>query len=48
MINLELNIKLKDDFNKNGFLIILVPAHNKLYSNLDKAVGHYKRYEKSF
>ena len=34
--------------NKNGYLILLVPAHNKLYSNLDKAVGHYRRYEKSF
>ena len=28
--------------------MILVPAHNKLYSNLDKDVGHYRRYEKSF
>ena len=34
--------------NKDGYLILLVPAHNKLYSNLDKAVGHYRRYEKSF
>jgi len=34
--------------NKNGYLVILVPAHNKLYSNLDKGVGHYRRYEKSF
>ena len=34
--------------HKDGYLIILVPAHNKLYSNLDKAVGHYRRYEKSF
>ena len=31
-----------------GHLIILVPAHNELFSNLDKAVGHYRRYEKSF
>lgn len=30
--------------NKGGFLIILVPAHQKLYGNLDKAVGHYRRY----
>ena len=34
--------------NKEGYLVILVPAHNKLYSNLDKDVGHYRRYEKSF
>ena len=25
--------------NKNGFLIIMVPAHQKIYSNLDRAVG---------
>ena len=29
-------------------MVILVPAHNKLYSNLDKDVGHYRRYDKSF
>ena len=34
--------------NQNGYLVILVPAHNKLYSNLDRDVGHYRRYEKSF
>ena len=34
--------------NQNGYLVILVPAHNKLYGNLDKDVGHYRRYEKSF
>ena len=33
---------------KNGFLIILVPAHNKLYSKFDKAVGHHKRYDLEF
>jgi SAM-dependent methyltransferase len=33
---------------KNGSLIILVPAHNKMYSNLDKIVGHYRRYELDF
>ena len=32
--------------SKNGYLVILVPAHNKLYSNLDKEVGHYRRYDK--
>ena len=29
---------------KNGYLIILVPAHQSMYSNLDKLVGHYRRY----
>jgi phospholipid N-methyltransferase len=34
--------------NKNGFLIIMVPAHQKIYSNLDRAVGHFRRYEVEF
>tara|TARA_E500000178_G_C16973175_1_gene731989 strand:+ start:871 stop:1554 length:684 start_codon:yes stop_codon:yes gene_type:complete len=34
--------------NKGGHLIILVPAHQKLYSNLDKAVGHFRRYDLSY
>ena len=33
---------------KNGILIILSPAHQKLYSNLDKIVGHFRRYQKDF
>lgn len=28
------------------FLILLVPAHNILFSNFDKSVGHHRRYEK--
>ncbi len=32
----------------NGFLIIMAPAHQKMFSNLDKNVGHYRRYEKEF
>lgn len=31
--------------NKGGNLIILVPAHQNLYSKFDRAVGHYKRYD---
>ena len=38
----------KQKIKKRGYLIIMVPAHPKIYSNLDKAVGHYRRYEKSF
>ena len=34
--------------NDGGFLIILVPAHQKLYSKFDKAIGHHKRYEIEF
>ena len=34
--------------NKDGVLIIMVPAHQKMYSNLDKAVGHFRRYELEF
>ena len=26
----------------------MVPAHQKIFSNLDKAVGHFRRYEKKF
>mgnify|MGYP001073856935 CR=1 FL=1 len=34
--------------NKGGHLIILVPAHQKIYSKLDKVVGHFKRYDIDF
>ena len=34
--------------NDNGILIIMVPAHQKMYSNLDKVVGHYRRYDIDF
>ena len=37
-----------DKLNNEGSLIFLVPAHNKLYSKFDKAVGHFKRYEIDF
>lgn len=29
-----------------GHLIVLVPAHNYLYSEFDKSIGHYRRYNK--
>jgi SAM-dependent methyltransferase len=28
-----------------GHLILLVPAHQRLYGTLDRALGHYRRYE---
>jgi SAM-dependent methyltransferase len=43
----EINLAL-DKLYKNGFLIILVPAHQKLYTAFDKAVGHYRRYSANF
>ncbi len=45
----------KDEINKainklqtHGYLVVLVPAHDKLFSKFDKAVGHFRRYEKDF
>ena len=32
----------------NGHLIICVPAHNYMYSNFDKEIGHFRRYKKTF
>ena len=37
-----------EKLEKNGHLIILVPAHQKIYSKFDKAVGHFRRYEIEF
>ena len=37
-----------EKLNKGGHLIILVPAHQKMYSKFDKAIGHYKRYDIDF
>jgi SAM-dependent methyltransferase len=31
---------------KNGHLIIMVPAFQHLYSDYDKSIGHFRRYEK--
>ena len=38
----------KKKLNNGGHLIIMVPAHQKIYGNLDKAVGHFRRYEENF
>jgi SAM-dependent methyltransferase len=32
--------------DENGYLIVLVPAHQFLYNEFDKAIGHYRRYNK--
>ena len=34
--------------NTNGHLIVMVPAHQKLYTNFDKSIGHFRRYEREF
>ncbi|CAN1500255.1 AdoMet_MTases domain containing protein [Burkholderiaceae bacterium] len=48
---------IKDDRNQlceayahllpGGYLVILSPAHPFLYSSFDKAIGHYRRYNKA-
>jgi SAM-dependent methyltransferase len=30
-----------------GHLILLVPAHTRLYGTIDRAIGHHRRYDKS-
>lgn len=32
--------------NKNGCLILLVPAHQWLYGEIDKSIDHFRRYDK--
>lgn len=38
----------KSKLNNGGHIVIIVPAHQEIFSNLDKAVGHFRRYEKNF
>ncbi len=38
--------KLMSFLNKDGYLIIQVPAFSYLFSDYDHMVGHFKRYEK--
>ena len=37
-----------EKLEEGGRLIIMVPKHQKLYSNFDKAIGHFRRYELDF
>lgn len=30
-----------------GVLVVLAPAHNRLYTEFDRAIGHHRRYSKS-
>lgn len=43
----EINISLSK-LNKKGYLVILVPAHNELYTKFDKEIGHFRRYKINF
>ncbi len=38
--------RAKDLLAENGYLIVLVPAHQFLYNEFDKAIGHYRRYDR--
>lgn len=39
-------IKAFNHLNNNGILIIIGPAHQWLFTPFDKAIGHYRRYNK--
>lgn len=39
-------LRAKKHLKKGGHLIILVPAHQWLYSPFDEAIGHFRRYNK--
>ncbi len=43
----EINQAL-EKLNTDGHLIILVPAHNELYTKFDKEIGHFRRYKIEF
>ena len=43
----EINSAL-NKLNTGGHLIILVPAHQNLFSKFDEAIGHHKRYNIEF
>ena len=40
-------VRAFDRLNAGGYLCVLCPAHNFLYSPFDKAIGHFRRYNKS-
>ena len=42
----SLLLKAKNSLNKNGKILINVPAFQHLYSKFDRDVGHVKRYNK--
>jgi SAM-dependent methyltransferase len=38
--------RINDMLQKGGHVIIFVPALQKLYSEFDKSIGHYRRYDR--
>ena len=40
-------IKVSQHLKANGNLVILGPAHQRLFTPFDAAIGHYRRYSKS-
>jgi glycosyltransferase involved in cell wall biosynthesis len=41
----EALVRLHDVLEEGGRLVLLVPAHQMLYGTMDKAIGHFRRYE---
>ncbi len=39
-------IEAKKHLKENGYLIVLAPAHQFLFTPFDKAIGHFRRYDK--
>lgn len=37
---------LRDNLNPKGRIVLLLPAHMFLYSEFDKSIGHFRRYNK--
>lgn len=46
--HIECDIKALENMGKllkpNGYLVLLVPSHKFLYGEIDRAIGHYRRY----
>lgn len=38
--------RLRELLEPGGRLVLLVPAHQALYGTIDRAIGHYRRYER--
>ena len=38
---------IREFLKRSGILVVLVPAYKMLFSELDKHIGHYRRYSKS-
>lgn len=43
----QMLVNLESKLKPGGKLFVFVPAHQQLYSQWDKSVGHYRRYSKS-